>query len=423
MLFILVLVLFSANIYSIDFEAKGIFKVQKFQEVTSNYESEIIINSLNKISDNRFLALLTKRTFYASLSLKDMEEIEKKKREGEDAVLLKQEPRIQWETFIAFISKQGRILQEGDKIISEVPQNENFIPFEMEENEVCPYGYISKSNKKIMCYNYSLSKKLEIEVPLKEINAWGLEFTGKERKIWVLGKIDKKEKNFCYIYDFKKKKWEEVKFSFQKIYENVISSIKKEGQIEKESLNFYNIEKEVSDSTIDFIVSIDEGLKVEADKEIKRRHFFYCSLNLKGDFFSKKLKLLFEIGGSKDIEYNKDDAVVSLPAIYNQVKFSIFPIKDGLLIYNDASVSSNPEQKFLNVYISLFYFKTLNDIPDYFDDYGDLRYRLQMSFEKEIYTVFPTFIHLEKERFLLPAKCFKGKGENEPCYVEADFIE
>ncbi len=421
-LILIFLILFNLNIYSIDFEAKGIFKVEKFHKITSKYETTIKIRSIKKISENQFLALLTRNTFYAPGFFADQEEIEKKRKEGEEAVILKEEPKAEWKTFIAFISKNGRILQEGEETESNVPPEENFQPFEMEGNDFCPYGYVNKMNKKIMCYDFSLSQKSKIDVPINEITSYGLEVKEKTNNIWIIGIPEKSNKNFCIIYDFKKKKWQDVDFSIGKLYENLILKIRKEGDFKKDSINFYHIERDIINSTIDFVTSIDEILKTEEEKEIRKRHFFYCSLNSKGDFFAKKLKLIFEIGSSKNVIFEKDEGIVKLPSIYKQDNFSIFPIKDSLLFYNQAGISFNPEQKFLNVYISFFYFKTLNDLPDYYDDYGYLRLKLVKSFKENV-SVFPFLIHLEKERFLFPAICFKDEKENEPCFVEADFVE
>ncbi len=260
-----------------------------------------------------------------------------KRKEGKEAILLAEQPKAEWKTFLAFIDKKGKILQEGEEIKMSIPPNEYLPPFELEEEENCPYGYLSIGSKKIFCYNFSLSVSFKIDIPLNNIKVYGTEKTGKNYKIWVIGKPEKANKSFCKIYDLKEKKWQEVNFSIEKFYQNIILDIKKlEGILEKDSIDFYSIEEDISNSTIDFIDSVDEKIKREDMGNIKRKHFFFCSLNSKGDIFIKKIKLVFEIGTAEDVLFDEEEGIVKFPPIYEQEKLIVYKIKDSFLFINEA---------------------------------------------------------------------------------------
>lgn len=429
--FVLIL-LFCLNGFSFDFKGCNIFNIEKIaKESPSGDREEIGILSLVEFSKDRYLILLNKRIFKQFRKPSILSEVEKQKKEGKALIKTSEPPEVENKVYLAFVKKNGKVIMEGDELEIGFEESNYLKPFAEENIKSCPYGFISKEQKKLYCFDYNLKLKSNLDIPLDELLDYKIDFDGKNYRLWVFGYDDK---TIGKIYSFKENKWTNFSIGLNDIYEAVSIKAKdpnnEKVKLSKNSLKINMFNEELNKSNINLIVYADEK-KLEKENFFEgRRHFFKLVIDEFGYINVERLNLWFEFKDIDDVIFDKENGILTLPSFFDEKRFLTIPFGNSFFIHIDGSLSFpdkefnyNTEAPYL--YFGLFYFSNSSSVPEYSHNYPEIRKKLQAFNDDEIKTVFPILKYIGGKKFFFPALCYvdSEKNKSERCYVEAEFFD
>jgi hypothetical protein len=408
-----------------NFEFSDYFKLENsYKEYPNGDKEYLYLSSIRDLSKDTYIALLKKEKEYKIDSPRLLDEINKQKKENKIIIDIGDNLKIEKEIFLAFLKKNGKIQMEGEIINADIDKG-NPKPFFLEDEPLCPYGFINSNDKNIYCFNYSLSLKSKISIPLEKVIDYTIAFDGKKYKIWVFGKGRGKE--ISKIYDLKEKKW----FDFQKNIDDLYEAISKKAKdsegnqikLSKNYINFYKFDEEnILNNSVDFMAYADEVEPKEQNFFKGKRHFFKVSIDLYGNIYTEKLNFSFNFDNIKEVKWEKESNTLHLPSYYKDYYPPIIAPMGGksFIVYFFSALSfpdenNNYEKEILEVFNFFVYFVSENSEPKFFDNFSELKdevFNKTKDFEK--LWIHPFCFHIKKNEFLFLANC---KNRDEKCYA------
>jgi hypothetical protein len=451
-----VLFLFSSVLWSIEFDPLGTIVPDKAISVSpsgSEFES-FTINYLVPISKDKYYAVLLHSSHKMNAWKRD--EVEKQKRDGKQVINVEKAISSISNTIVpAFIRKDGKILYmgaESDEFQAGAGQMRK--GFEIQAEPACPYAIFDETTNKIYCYDYNLHLKSAMEIPLDEAKDCLLGYDGKGYGFWVFGsksekKVEKvgntagfdsrtpvvQSKIIGKIYDLNTKRWIDFPASKKMILDAVTRKARtpngEKAQLSIKNMEIYPIQSDIFNGSIEAIVAVGESGTASDSRFFLngRRHFSRITIDASGIVKAVSMQLWHEFEDRRDIQWDTDKGILSLPSFFLPFRYLIYPLGKGLMVYYDAAISfPDADNQYETVTMKsiqhIFHFSDSNSIPEFYD-FGDFYESMQekASTSENLVITVGLSQRLSKDEFLFSALCVdRETNAQKNCKVRAEFV-
>ncbi len=430
------------------FKGEGVIILPLPSYKGSGVYENISMISIASIDKKSFLVAWMGERYKTDLMV-DEKEIEKEAYE-KGGIIKSKNPYKSLESFnfLTIMDKKGKINSiSNDLEMKEIYGSSTHLLI-MDETEKCPYGFLS--SKKIICYDFNLTEKKSIEVPIDYVNDVKVSFDGKFHTLWIFGKSFNEKIKISSLEEYdnqkpkapsklgikfilEKEKFEDLPFNFNEIY-NEISRVARDEEGNKVNINPALINLSVISDTQkygSFWIWAEAAEAKEPESIFKyegKIHFFKILVNSYG--LGKVIQMPFWIKkvNIKEEKIDKEKGVLYLPPfVKNDKKTGAFLIGENSILYHFRASVAFPDEKgkydlkdrpILSYFI---FFPSEKESPEFFDFYNEIWPQLKEDLESDDFTAIPMFGiygRMGKYDFLFKGGC-KEKNVMKDCLIKA----
>ncbi len=410
------------------------------------YENSQVI-SIAAIDEKRLLvAWIGEREKIEGLI--DEKEIEREAREKGGLIKSKKGEILETFNFLTIMDKYGRILSTSEDFEYKPSFGYGSFPLIMDETDFCPYAFISSN--KLICYDFNLSKKKDLEIKISSIDDVKVSFDGKYHTLWIFGfSFDKENKTNSLEEYYNKKleipkkigvkyivekgKFEELPVSYDEIF-NEISKIAIDEAGEKIKINpsliRLSVLSDIDNSDIFYLwIEAVESEKPESIFKYEgRKVFFKAEITPNG--LGKIVQLHFWIIKQSDIKeekLDKEKKVLYLPPFAkNENTTKAYLVGKNSILYHLRTAVLSPNEKGeydfkegLEVVSYFIFFPSEKSEPEFYSFYDEIWPQIKEDLSSEDFSATPMFGlygRFSKYDFLFKGSC-KKKDEKNICLI------